>query len=123
MSATNSLADILKSAQTASSPSGLSTLLVNALGEIVKMGAIQIDLTIHRNLDLNEIKEPCILGIGQPCQNCPLSYENLLLVCIPTGSSVYQWLARSGGGGQFLFRPFSTVWYPWKEISMTSVAT
>ena len=35
---TKELSDVLKSAQTASSLSGLSTLLVNSLGELVKIG-------------------------------------------------------------------------------------
>ena len=120
MSKTRTLKEKLKSAQTVTSISGMSTLLVNTLGELAKTGAIKIDLTA-RVIDLNEVTESCILAVKMGSTNLPVD-ATVALVCIVTELSIFHIVLRGGNGGEIYFRAHSsTGWGGWWKLSMTAV--
>ncbi len=114
------LTEILKSAQTASSTSGLSNLLFNSLGELVKMGTILVSKDVQRSLDLNDVTDWTIFELDSlpgTCLNAPVKAAGMIFI----GFRTVQTILRAGEGGQIYFRStVSGVWQPWKKVTMTA---
>lgn len=109
------LRDKFKNAPTATSPSGLSTLLVNALGELVKTGAILIQPQTQYISDLNAISRWCIMildALSAECLNCPVRASGLVFMCFGN----YQIILRAGDGGKIYFRANNSGWQSWKTV-------
>ena len=118
MSATSPLADFLKAVQTATSLSGLSTLLVDSLGELVRTGAILIQTKTQTNLDLNDVRDwrICVIdSLSGNMQNAPVKASGMVLVSL----SSYHIVLRGGEGGVIYFRAYNNGWQAWKKVSMT----
>lgn len=121
MSATNTLADILKTTPTASSASGLSTLLVNSLGELVKTGTMLVNATARTNLDLNDFHGHwgifTIDNFTNTCQNVPVQASGLVIISF----GGFQIILRGGLGGRIYFRSYTSgAWQPWKEVTAST---
>lgn len=116
---TTTLAAVLKAVQTASSVSGLSTLLLNSSGELAKMGAMLIQPNYMTFTDLNDVRDWLITKIdtlSKPVENAPVKASGLILISFGT----YHIILRAGEGGKIYFRAHtdSTGWQPWKTVSM-----
>ena len=119
MSTLKALAMLLKAVQNASSPSGLSTLLVNALGELVKTGAIMIQTNSRTAFDLNDVRDWRIMVIDSlsgTVNGAPVRASGMVLISFGN----YHIILRAGEGGKIYFRAYteSTGWQPWRTVSM-----
>lgn len=115
MSLTKTLTDKLKSAPIATSVSGLSTVLVNALGELVRTGAIMIQTYAPGSFDMDEIRDWRIIvfnSLSHTVNGAPFKANGMVLIALGD----YHIVLRAGEGGKIYYRAYSGGWQPWKTV-------
>lgn len=126
MSDVMTLINFLKELPTATSVSGLSTLCVSSLGELVKLiGAVKIDMK-EQTLVLDDISETSILCPDVSTQNVPggAGTGAMVMTLVTSYGTRFQFLAKAGSGGVLFFRAYSKLsaaWHPFQKVTMTQV--
>lgn len=117
---TRTLADVLKSAPSATSHSGLSSLLFNSSGEPMKTGTMIVGGGLPSQ-DLNDIMDwriALINNLNGTIQNAPATANGMILISLGD----YHIVLRAGGGGIIYFRCCPTSgWTAWKKVAMSEV--
>lgn len=121
MSLTKTLTDKLKSAPIATSLSGLSILLVNALGELVRLKETPLIIWGSKMMDMNEFVSSGIYKLDSNTINSPVgNSQGSIVLHLQWDSNAYYQLMFCYQDLTLLFRGAKTkIWRPWKRVDMT----